>query len=52
MQHNLFYDSLRHILLLGLGAAVDTAEEEEDLINELMNYNGVCKAALGFARVF
>ena len=40
MKHSLFYDSLGNILPLGLGGAVNTAEEEEDLLSYLVK--GTC----------
>ena len=46
-----FYDPLRYILLFMLGGAVNTAEEEEHLVNQVMIYGGVFRAALGFAWV-
>ena len=34
MQHSLFYAFLFFIVLFGLGDAVSTAEEEDDLLNQ------------------
>ena len=36
VQHNLFYDWLRNILLLGLEGAVNAAEEEDDLLTTVL----------------
>ena len=37
MQHRLYYDSLRFVLPFWLIGAVNTAEEEDDLANALIN---------------
>ena len=50
-QHSLFYEYLCNMLLFGLGSAVNTAEEEDNLPDDLINYNSVCRATPGFTRV-
>ena len=51
MQHCLFCGLKHHIEPFGLGGAMKPGEENNDQINELMNYNCVWRAATGFARV-
>ena len=40
---------INSILLFGRGSAVKLGEEKDDCVNELMNYNSICRAAPGFA---
>ena len=44
--HNLFYDILCYSWQFGRWVIVKAAEEDDDLINELMNNDCVCRSAL------
>ena len=50
-QYSSFYNCSVYLKPLRRGGAVNTAEEEDDLPNELMNYESVCRAAPGFAQL-
>ena len=51
MEYSLFNDILRYLKLFSLCDAVQGTEEEDQSLNELVNYiNGVCRAAPGFTR--
>ena len=52
VKHNLFYDWLQYLSPFGLCSAVNTLEEEdESAIYQLINGNGFCRAAPGFAQI-
>ena len=48
MKHSLLYDWLCNISQFILGGAVKLAEEQCDLLSDLRNDDGVCRAAPGF----
>ena len=38
VQQSIFYDWFRYLLLFGLGCAVKSGEDEDDLVIEIMNH--------------
>ena len=46
-----FYNWKSYLYPFGRGGAVKLWEEEDELINQLINDKGFCKAAPGFARI-
>ena len=51
MQHSLLYDWWPYVLLFRCGGSVESAEEEDDLMTQLMNHDNVYRAAPVFAWV-
>ena len=52
VKHSLNYDWLQYLSPFVLCSAVNTLEEEdESAIYQLINGNGVCRAAPGFAQI-
>ena len=51
MRNVIFYDGLQDLLLFWFGGAVKAEESQSKTINQWVNDERVCSAALGLARV-
>ena len=51
VRHSLFYDWKHYLKQFGLGSAAKPGEDEDDRLNESINFDAICTAANGFDRV-